>query len=90
MQLFVVIQAVEDLLFSFVADGAGVVQDQIGGNLGIYLVVALMLQRADNFFRVVYIHLATEGLKVKGLFCCHDDPEYTAAGWAPKGGSRLR
>jgi hypothetical protein len=49
MQLLVIVQPVEDFLFRLVADGAGVVQDQVGGSLGIYLGIALMTQSADDF-----------------------------------------
>src|SRR6478672_5930304 len=37
-----------------------------------------MLQCANNFFGVMGIHLAAEGLKVEGFFGCHGNPEYRA------------
>jgi hypothetical protein len=40
---------------------------------GFNLSITLMHQRADDFLRVMHIHLATKGLKVKRLFllCAH-------------------
>src|SRR5690349_16322464 len=58
----------KDLLLSFVADGAGVVKNQMGLFDGLHLTIPLMHQRADDFFRVMHIHLAAKGLQVKGLF----------------------
>ena len=78
VELLVVVQAVKDLLFGFIADGAGVVEDQVGGDLGIYLLVALMAQRADDFLRVMHIHLATESFEIKRFFRRHIETEYTA------------
>ena len=80
VQLLVVVQAVEDLLFGFIADGAGVVEDQVGGDLGIHLLVALMAKSADDFLGVMHIHLATESLKIKRFFRRHGETEYTAVG----------
>jgi hypothetical protein len=34
------------------------------------------LQRADDLFRVVRIHLAAEGFKIEGFFGCHSNSEY--------------
>ncbi len=67
LEPLVLVQAVEDLLLGFVADGAGVVEDQPGVGFVRHLDVALMLQRADDLFGVVGVHLAAEGLDVKGL-----------------------
>ena len=78
MQFLVVVEAVEDFLFGFVADGAGVVEDQAGFFFGFNLPVALMLQCADDLFGVMGIHLAPECLKVEGFFGCHSNSEYRA------------
>jgi len=78
MQFLVIVQPIEDFLFRLVADGAGVVQDQVGGSLGIYLGIALMTQSADDFLRVMYVHLAAESLEIKRLVGCHGETEYTA------------
>ena len=78
VQLLVVVQTVEDLLFGFVADGAGVVEDQIGGGFGIYLGVAFMAKSADDFLRIMHIHLATESLKIERFIGRHSETEYTA------------
>ena len=61
------VQPVEHLLFGFIADAAGVVEDQLGFLGGLDLLIALMEQRADDLLRVVRIHLAPEGLDVEGL-----------------------
>ena len=63
----VLVQAMEDLLLGLVADGAGVVEDQAGVGFVRHLGVAFLHQRADDFFRVVRVHLAAEGFDVKGL-----------------------
>ncbi len=68
MQLFVVVEAVEDLLLGLVADGTGVVENQPGLCFGVHLAVALTLKRANDFFRVMGVHLAAEGLKIEGFF----------------------
>ena len=67
LQLLVLVQAVEDFLLGFVADGAGVVEDQAGLGFVGHLGVALLLQRADDFFRVMGVHLAAEGFDVESL-----------------------
>jgi hypothetical protein len=77
MQFLVVVEAVEDLLLGFVADGAGVVEDQAGIFFRLHLPVTLMLQCANHLFGVMGIHLAAEGLKIEGFFGCHSNPEYT-------------
>ena len=61
------LQPVEHLLLGFIADAAGVVEDQLGFFGRLHLLVALMQQRADDLFRVVRVHLAPEGLDVEGL-----------------------
>ena len=67
VQRLVVVQAVEDLLLRFIADGAGVVEDQRGFRLCLDLAIALVHQRSDDLFRVMDIHLAAEGFDVKRL-----------------------
>ena len=66
-ELLVVRQAVEDFLFGLVADGAGVVQNQVGLLDRLHLAVALVHQRANDLFRVMDVHLAAEGFEVEGL-----------------------
>ncbi len=78
IELLVIVQAVEDLLFGFVADRASVVEDQVGGNFRIHLLVALMAKSADDFFRVMDIHLATESFKIERFSGRHGETEYTA------------
>jgi hypothetical protein len=73
VQLLVVVQAVEDLLFGFVADGAGVVEDQAGVFFRLHLPVALVAKSANDLLRVMGIHLAAEGLKVEGFLGCHNN-----------------
>ena len=63
MLALVFVEAVKDLLLGFVADRTGVVEDQAGIFFGLDLPVALMLQCANDLFRVMGIHLAAEGLK---------------------------
>ena len=67
MELFVLVEAMEDFLFGLVADAAGVVEDEAGvgfvGGLG----VALVEEGADDFFGVVGVHLAAESFDVEGL-----------------------
>ena len=78
MKLLVVVEAVEDLLLGFVADGAGVVEDQAGLFFGFDLPVSLMQQCANDLFGVMGIHLAAESLKVEGFFGRHNKFEYRA------------
>ena len=67
MQFFVVGEAMENFLLGFVADGAGVVEDQAGIFDSRDLTVALGNERADNFFGVVHVHLAAESFEVESL-----------------------
>ena len=67
VQLLEVVEAVEDLLLGLIANGAGVVHDEVGVLFALDLLVALGDERADDFFGVVEIHLATKGLDVEGL-----------------------
>ena len=62
-----ILQTVENLLLRLVANAAGIVEHQIGGFRRLHLVVALCQQGADDFFRVMRIHLATEGFDVEGF-----------------------
>ena len=71
VQLLVVVQPVKDLLLRFVADRAGVVEDQPGLFLRLHLPVALLLERANHLLRVVGIHLAAEGLQIECFFGRH-------------------
>src|ERR1035437_8389004 len=67
MQLFEIGQPMKDLLLGLVADGAGVVEDQVRIFFAMHLRVALRDERAHDFFGVVEVHLAAEGLDVKRL-----------------------
>ena len=61
------VEAVKDFLLGFVANAAGVVDDQLG-RFGIGdLRVTAVNERADDLFGVVRVHLAAEGLDVEGL-----------------------
>ena len=74
LQLLEVVQAMEDLLLGFIADRAGVVEDEVGLLFALHLRVALRDERADDFFRVVEVHLAAEGLDVKRLLRRNSQP----------------
>gem|GEM_PF-6820013 len=67
VELFVLVEAVEDFLLSLVADGAGVVEDEAGVGLVGGLGVALVEEGADDFFGVVGVHLAAKGFDVESL-----------------------
>ncbi len=67
LEALVLVEAVEDLLFGLVADGAGVVEDQAGVGLVLDAGVALLLEGADDFFGVMGVHLAAEGFDIEGL-----------------------
>src|ERR1035437_8710584 len=84
VQFLIVVEAVEDLLFRLVADGAGVVKDQAGVFFTFNLPVALLLQCANDLFRVMGIHLAAERFKVEGFFGCHGKFKYTVLCIQPK------
>jgi len=79
MQGLVVVEAVKDFLFGFVADGTGVVEDQPCFLFRLDLPVALLVKCANHLFGVMGIHLATEGLKVEGLFSRHNKFKYIEA-----------
>ncbi len=61
------LEPVKNLLLGFVADTAGVVEDQLRLFGRFHLLVALMEQRPDDLLRIVRVHLAPEGLDVEGL-----------------------
>jgi len=67
VELFVLVEAVEDFLLGLVADGAGVVEDEAGVGLVGGLGVALVEEGADDFFGVVGVHLAAKGFDVESL-----------------------
>jgi|SRR5579871_1026867 len=70
----------KDLLLGFVADGAGVVEDQSRFFYGLDLAISLVHQCADDFLRVMHIHLAAKGFKVKRFFLlCAHSIQYNAA-----------
>ena len=60
------VQPVEHLLLSLIADAAGVVKDQLGFLRGFNLLIPLMQQCADDLLRIVGVHLAPERLDVEG------------------------
>ena len=66
-ELLVVRQTMENFLLRFIADGAGVVEDQAGLLDRFDLPIAFVDQRADDFFGVVDVHLAAEGFEVEGF-----------------------
>ena len=70
-QLLVIRQAMENLLLGFVANRAGVVEDEVRLIHGLNLAVAFRHERADDFFRVMHVHLAAEGFEVKSLAGAH-------------------
>ena len=59
-------QARENFVRRLFANAAGVVEDQAGVFGRIHLAVAAAQQHAGDFFGVVIVHLAAEGLDVKG------------------------
>ena len=67
LEALVLVEAVEDFLLGFIADGAGVVEDEAGVGLVFDAGVALVLEGADDFFGVMGVHLAAEGFDVEGL-----------------------
>src|SRR5439155_965726 len=67
LKLFVIGEAMKDLLFGLIADGAGVVEDEAGVFDGRNLAIALGNERADDFLGVMDIHLAAEGFEVEGF-----------------------
>ena len=66
VQRLVVVEPVENLLLRLVANRAGVVEDQVGRLFRLDARVALVLQRPDDLFRVMDVHLAAEGFDIEG------------------------
>ncbi len=66
-QLLVVRQPVKNFLLRLIPDGARVVKNQVRLLDGLHLSVALVHQCANDFFRVMHVHLAAEGFEVEGL-----------------------
>src|SRR6516165_6603092 len=71
LKLLVVGEAVEDFLLGFVANGAGVVEDEVGFIDGRNLAVALGDERPNDFFGVMDVHLAAKSFEVKSLVGAH-------------------
>ncbi len=67
LQLLVIRQAVKDFLLGFIADGAGVVENQPSLVHRRNLAIPLRNERANDLFRVMHIHLTAKGLEVEGL-----------------------
>ena len=67
LKLFVIGESVKDLLLGFIADGAGVVEDQAGVFDGRNLAIALGNERADDLLGVMDVHLAAESFEVEGF-----------------------
>src|SRR5579864_9109095 len=65
LKFFVVVQEMEDFLFGLVADGAGIVKNQVGLFDCLDLGITLLDKSANDFFRVMDIHLTTESLNVE-------------------------
>src|SRR6516162_3898680 len=65
----------EDLLLCLIANGAGVIDDQVRVFFAMDLLIAFRDERAYDLFGVVEVHLATKGLDVEGLVRCgHGHP----------------
>ena len=80
-EFLVIVEAVENLLLRFIADGAGVVENQVGLLDRVYLLIAFVDQRADDFFRVMDVHLAAEGFQVEGFVRGGGHIEIQYKGW---------
>jgi hypothetical protein len=66
--IFLVIgEPVEHFLFRLVADGAGIVEHQVGLFDRLHLPIAFLQQRPHNLFGVVDVHLAAKGFEVERL-----------------------
>src|SRR5580704_6403759 len=57
----------EHFLLRLIPDRARVVKNQVSLFNGLHLPVAFMHQGANDFFRVMHVHLAAEGFEVEGL-----------------------
>ncbi len=79
LQAPVISEAMKDLLLRFIADGTGVIEDQIGLLDVLDLAVALRNERADDLLGVVHVHLTAEGFEVElfGRFRGHPGPSIT-------------
>jgi hypothetical protein len=65
------LQPVENFLLSFVADAAGVIENEFRFFRAFDLRIAVLQKRAHDLFRIVGIHLAAERFYVKLLhFAC--------------------
>ena len=67
LKLFVIRQPVKDFLLRLIADRTSVVENQSSLFDGGYLAIALGHERANDFFRVMDIHLAAKGFQVERL-----------------------
>ncbi len=67
LQLLVVGQPVKNFLLRLIANRAGVVKDQVRLLDRLHLPVPFLHQRANDFFRVMHIHLAPKRLQIKCL-----------------------
>src|SRR5215472_11694100 len=56
-----------DLLLSFIANGAGVVEHETSFLYRLHLAISLLYEGANHLFGVVNIHLAAKGLQVESL-----------------------
>ncbi len=83
LEALVLVEAVEDFLLGFVADGAGVVEDEAGVGFVVDAGVALVLQGADDLFGVMGVHLAAEGFDVEGLAHRGSISFVNSATWIP-------
>ena len=69
LKFFEIVEAVEDLLLGLVADGTGVVEDEVGLLDGVDPAISLGDERTDDLLGVVYIHLASEGFDKESFRC---------------------
>ena len=67
LELFEVGEPVKHLLLSLIADGARIVENQIGLLDRLDLPIAFLDERPDDLFRVVDVHLAAESFEVKSF-----------------------
>src|SRR5262245_54439780 len=65
LEFLEIIEAMKDLLLGFVSDRTRVVKDQVSRLYCVHLSVALLHERADDFFGIMHIHLAAKGFQVK-------------------------
>jgi hypothetical protein len=77
VQLLEIGQPMEDFLLGFVADRAGVVNDEVGVLFALHLRITFGDERSHDLFGVVEVHLAAEGFDVKRLLLrTHNHPRY--------------